>query len=236
MYAGAVDVSPASPDLLLGLQNPAGIGLSTGAFTDLRHDWAALLQAARAHSPRVAELSALSASELPSLVVFMRSHQALLGADYSVHAPSKGLGPSGLLFVGDELLDLQSLTPRLIIHPDAIGQGLPISRRLGSVVTLENMDARKLAGQDVAGMQALFESLPDAGFCLDVAHAWSVDPTMTLAHDLLDAFSSRLVQVHLSGITQDGHHCPLTQGQLDAYQAVLSRCHSVPWILESALA
>jgi hypothetical protein len=218
------------------LHNPSGIGLSTGIFTSLRHDWVALMTAVRSHNPRVAELSALSASELPSLVSFMRSHPGLLGGEYSVHAPSKDLGPQGLLFVADLLLELPALTARIVVHPDVIGQSLPVLLRLGAALTLENMDSRKTQGASVASLEELFQDLPLSRFCLDVAHAWSIDPSLKLAHNLLDAFENRLAQVHLSGITKDGHHCPLTQSQLDTYRPVLARCLSVPWILESLLA
>jgi hypothetical protein len=231
-----VDLSPSTPSELRPLlDNPSGVGLSTGAYADLRGDWPALFAAVGSLSPQVAELSALSASELPPLVAFMLAHPDLLGPQYSVHAPSKGLGPLGLLAVADSLLRLSPLTPRIIVHPDAIGGGLSILHLLGDKVALENMDSRKSLGRSTASMQDLFDRAPRARFCLDVAHAYSIDPTLALAHELLDAFNDRLVQVHLSGIDADGHHQPLSLPQLDAYRPVLARCHHVPWILESHL-
>jgi hypothetical protein len=218
------------------LSNPAGVGFSTGVYGLLRGDWRALTQAVRLHNPQVAELSALSMDGLPSLVAYLRAHPEGVGQEYSVHAPSKGLGPDGLLLVQDDLLALTGLTSRIVIHPDIIGRGLDVLRTLGQAVVLENMDARKAHGQDVATLRALFGLLPQSRFCLDVAHAWSIDPSMVLAHALLDAFEDRLAQVHLSGIDSQGHHCSLAEGQLDAYSPVLARCHSVPWILESHLA
>ena len=238
-YTKAVEISPSDPtppSLSPFLDNPSGVGFSTGAYTSLRGDWPALVSLARSTSVLVAELSALDAKELPSLVSFMRSLPEMLGPQYSVHAPSKGLGPLGLLAVADSLLALAALTPRIIVHPDAIGGGMSILHLLNDKITLENMDSRKPLGQTVASMQDLFDKIPQARFCLDVAHAWSIDPSLVLAHALLDAFASRLAQVHLSGITPDGHHCPLTATQLEAYAPVLARCHSVPWILESTLA
>lgn len=235
-----MDLTPEHPSnpnpLIPGLSNLAGIGFSTGAYTSLRSDWPALLAVARSFNSTVFELSALSASELPSLVAFLYAHRESLPADFSVHAPSKDLGPTGLLAVAHDLLALSPLVPRIVIHPDAIGSSQDVLRLLASKIALENMDARKPLGQDVASLRSLFALYPQARFCFDVAHAYSVDPTLDVAHQLLDAFSDRLVQVHVSGITKDGHHCPLTTTQLGAYQNVLARCHVVPWILESPLA
>ena len=50
----------------------------------------------------------------------------------------------------------------------------------------------------------MFEALPRAGFCLDIAHAAAIDPSMRLAHELLDAFGPRLHQVHLSALDVNG--------------------------------
>ena len=86
---------------------------------------------------------------------------------------------------------------------------------------LENMDDRKATGRTADEIEPFFEELPDAGFCLDVAHAWSIDPTMTVAHELLDRFRSRLRHVHLSSLS-DGHHVPVAPAT--------NRCLRTCWI------
>jgi sugar phosphate isomerase/epimerase len=82
----------------------------------------------------------------------------------------------------------------------------------------------------------VFADHRDAGFCLDVAHAWTNDPSLRLGHDLLDALGDRLRQLHVSGIERDGTHRPTTQADLELYRPVLDRCEGVPWILESVFA
>ena len=94
------------------------------------------------------------------------------------------------------------------------------------------MDARKPSGRTVAELAPLFAALPEAGFCLDVAHAHTVDPSMALAADLLDAFRARLREVHLSSI-RDGGHVTLTPEDERAFAPHLDRCRDVPWILEA---
>ena len=50
------------------------------------------------------------------------------------------------------------------------------------------MDDRKGTGRTADEIEPFFEALPDAGFCLDVAHAWSIDPTMAVAHEAARPF------------------------------------------------
>ena len=105
-------------------------------------------------------------------------------------------------------------------------------RTLGTRLVLENMDDRKTTGRVGEQMESFFEELPDAGFCLDVAHVRAVDPTMDAAHELLDRFRARLRHVHLSSL-DDGHHVPLTEDDERLFAEVLNRCRDVPWILEA---
>jgi sugar phosphate isomerase/epimerase len=108
-----------------------------------------------------------------------------------------------------------------------------VFRRLGTRLVLENMDGRKSSGRTAHELDLVFEQLPDAGFCFDIAHACSVDPSMGVATDLLDRFRSRLRQVHVSSL-EDGHHVPLTYDDEERFAAILDRCRDVPWILEAA--
>src|SRR5450755_1341517 len=103
---------------------------------------------------------------------------------------------------------------------------------LGTRLVLENMDDRKATGRTADEIEPFFEELPDAGFCLDVAHAWSIDPTMDVARELLDRFRSRLKQVHLSSLSA-GHDVPLWAEHEELFADVLDRCRDVPWILEA---
>jgi hypothetical protein len=69
----------------------------------------------------------------------------------------------------------------------------------------------------------------------EVAHAWAVEPKLSVAHELLDAFGDRLQQVHVSGIDAPGTHRTTTRTDLAAYDPVLRRAPEAPWIFESEL-
>ena len=98
------------------------------------------------------------------------------------------------------------------------------------------MDAVKSFGKDTADLSETFAAFPEAGFCLDVAHVWTNDPTLALGHELLDAHAGRLRQLHVSGIEPDGTHRPTTAADLELYAPLLARCAGVPWLLEAELA
>jgi sugar phosphate isomerase/epimerase len=119
----------------------------------------------------------------------------------------------------------------VVAHPDALFD-TGAFRPLGSRLVLENMDDRKNTGRTADELEAFFEELPDAGLCLDVAHARSIGPTLAVAHQLLDRFRARLRHVHLSSLI-DGHHVPVAPGDESLFAEVLDRCRDVPWILEA---
>jgi hypothetical protein len=98
------------------------------------------------------------------------------------------------------------------------------------------MDARKDDARTVAELARYFDALPDARFCFDVAHAQLNDPSLRLAHELLDAFGDRLAEVHVSSIEPDGDHVPLRAPDAEAFLPVLERCAGVPWVLEAPAA
>ena len=95
------------------------------------------------------------------------------------------------------------------------------------------MDVQKPGGRDVAELESYFDALPQARFCLDVAHVETVDPTMELAHAFLDAFGERLCELHVSGIDANCRHVELALADVERYEPVLHHCRHVPWILES---
>ena len=90
--------------------------------------------------------------------------------------------------------------------------------------------ARAYTADQLAG---LFDELPEAGLCFDVAHAKSVDPSMEEGARILDAFGDRLRHVHLSSLDSTCHHVPLTAEDESLFAPLLSRCRDVPWILEA---
>jgi sugar phosphate isomerase/epimerase len=118
------------------------------------------------------------------------------------------------------------------MHPDTIVDA-ELYTALGSRLVLENMDARKQVGQTADALAELFKLLPAAGFCFDIAHAHSVDESMVIASELLDAFAPRLRHLHLSSLSDDLHHVPLTDDDAQCFTPLLMRCRDVPWILEA---
>ncbi len=182
------------------------IGISTGVFEASRGDWPALVDQACNVSTFAVELSALSGDELPGLISYLLGKPRLPFRYVSVHAPVKHEGLEEPALV-EQLTELPLWVRSIVAHPDALTD-VGTFRSLGTRLVLENMDDRKNTGRNAEELETFFEELPDAAFCLDIAHAWSIDTTMAVAHELLDRFRSRLRHVHLSWLS-DGHHVPV---------------------------
>lgn len=211
--------------------NAGLVGPSTGYMVGARGDWPRLVAAAESCSLDVVELSALSARELPSLLAFLRDAGDLPFGHVSVHGPSKGWeGTAAALATA--LSSIPSQIDGVVLHPETLGDASAFAE-LGGRLRLENMDTRKRDARTVDELARYFELLPEARFCFDVAHAQLHDPSMGLAHELLDAFGSRLAEVHVSSIRPDGEHVPLGAADAEAFLPVLARCAGVPWVLEA---
>lgn len=217
---------------LLGL-NPGRIGASTGYMRGARGDWPRLVAAAETLSDDVVELSALSARELPGLVAFLDDAPSLPFGQISVHGPSKGWSGSPAELAAT-LAALPTDVHGIVMHPETL-QDPAAYAALGARLRLENMDSRKPDARTADELARFFAALPDARFCFDVAHAQLHDPSMELAHELLDAFEDRLAEVHLSSIRPDGTHLPLQPEDAERFLPVLERCAGVPWVLEAPL-
>jgi sugar phosphate isomerase/epimerase len=213
--------------------NPGMIGVSTGYMVGARGDWPRLAAAAEVLSDDVVELSALSARELPGLVSFLDDVPELPFRHVSVHGPSKGWDGSAEA-LAEALAELPDCVEGVVMHPETLGDARAFAA-LGRRLRLENMDTRKSDARTAAELVRYFEALPAARFCFDVAHAQLHDPTMALAHELIDAFADRLVEVHLSSIQPNGAHVPLRPEDAEAFLPVLGRCVGVPWVLEAPL-
>lgn len=226
----ALDDRPATPATVLGAHHP--VGASTGYLRDAG-DWPAQVRAAIAVSPFAAELAALSLPEFAGLEAWLHTLPPLPFRYLSVHAPTKALDGDEAGLVA-RLAGLPAAVRSIVVHPDVIVDPDAYAR-VGSRLVLENMDTRKAFGQSADDLAGLFAVLPEAGFCLDVAHVSAVDPTMELAHELLDRFGRRLRQLHVSSLV-DGEHVPLTAQDAERFQPVLRRCVDVPWVLEAPAA
>jgi hypothetical protein len=198
---------------------------------DLRGDWPAQVSRAWELSPAAIELSALEEEQLDGLADYLASRPRLPFRYLSVHGPAKGRALRERALVA-RLKDLSALVAGIVMHPDTIEDASPY-RTLGRKLVLENMDARKEDGRTADEVAKWFAELPAAGFCFDIAHAWSIDDTMGRGVELLDAFRSRLRQLHVSSLSPELHHEPLTEEHEELFMPLLQRCLDVPWILEA---
>jgi hypothetical protein len=177
------------------------------------------------------ELSALREPELQPLVDSAELLPVSKFAYVSFHAPSafKNLRE-------DQVVALLARLPAhwpTVVHPDLIHDP-EIWATLGTRLCLENMDLRKRTGRTVDEMQAAFDALPAAGFCLDLGHARQIDPTMGIALEMLQRFGSRLRQLHVSEVGTFGDHRRLGFLARTAFRRVVRYIPAdVPVILES---
>ncbi len=206
------------------------IGFSTGAlaYADFRQG----LSIIRAHNLRTAELSALRENELEPLIESMDDLD-LGDLDYvSFHAPSK----LRTLSENKVIKLLERPAERnwpLIVHPDVI-ERFDRWAVFGELLCIENMDKRKPIGRTARELALLFEKLPQASLCLDLGHVRQVDPTMSVALEILERFGARLRQLHVSEVNTNSQHDRLTFETALAFQKICASIpQSIPVILES---
>jgi hypothetical protein len=193
-------------------------------------DWPALIAHATSCSEEALELSALALADLDSAVPYLRRSPPGI-RHLSLHAPLE-LPDGGEQELASRLSDVESRLSAVVVHPHILEEPGRLAP-LGEHLALENMDVQKPSGRDVAELEPYFAELPEARFCLDVAHVKTVDPSMELGHTLVDAFGERLCELHVSGIDDECAHVAFTLADIELYEPVLRRCRRVPWILES---
>lgn len=206
------------------------IGFSTGALS--RGDFAAALAMLEGKGTNAIELSALRISELDPLLRAIDSLRLDAFQHVAFHAPSRldGRSERELATLIAEAIPHHWL---VIVHPDIICD-CSAWEPIGSRLCIENMDKSKPTGRTAAELMPLFECLPDAALCLDLAHARQIDPTMSQAAELIATLGDRIAQIHLSDINASGRHLPLTSAAIYACQKVVPLLRrQVPVIIES---
>jgi hypothetical protein len=206
------------------------IGFSTGSLA--HGDFLSALDMLEGSSANAIELSALREFEFEDLISFLGKLNLSQYKYISFHVPSKLINYSE-----QELISLlQKVIERelnIIVHPDII-QDARLWKSLGSYVCIENMDKRKLIGRTSADLDEIFTWLPDASFCLDLAHARQVDPTMIETVMMLKKFGNRLKQIHLSDVNSRSFHEPLNLQALISYKLIAYLIDkNIPIILET---
>lgn len=211
------------------LREHPNTGYSTGSFADTRGDWETAFARAEDFSRNVVELSVLSQDELGSLADFLITFDDIVQIKHlSLHAPAKDLNGHERRRVALTAAVASMGVESVIVHPDVVGSMSVYAEAFGHKLVIENLDSRKNCAQTAADIKVPRE----AGFCLDLAHVKTVDPSMSEAHRMLDKFGDRLRQIHISSIDAAGHHIALTKADFELYGPVLEFCEHVPWVLE----
>ena len=208
------------------------IGFSTGALAlgDFR---AALAMLKNKHTEAV-ELSALRDHEVEPLMAALPDLD-LVGFTYvSVHVPSKFKQLTERQ-VSDLLRPCIERRIPVVLHPDVI-EDVECWKPFGALLCIENMDRRKSTGRLVGELEPFFSKLPQATFCLDIAHANQIDTTMGEARSMIGLFGQRLRQIHISEIDEQGRHHRVSLVTILATNRIAKLINrDIPVIIESQI-
>jgi hypothetical protein len=205
------------------------VGFSTGALA--RGDFRRALELLSRYETSVVELSALRLDELEPLVEALPHLDLRQFSFISIHVPTLfAFEREGSVI--ERLILLAEMGYPLVVHPDTIFTPRRWEQ-FGDKILIENMDKRRPVGRNVTEMSKLFTLLPDARFCFDVGHARQVDPSMTEASLLLQAFGRRLAEVHISEVNTASRHDPISWNAVIAFRSIARYIpEEVPIILE----
>lgn len=232
------------------------IGYSTGAIEG--KNLLEKVKLIKAAGCKAIELSALRMWELPELELNLTQEVCdLISSSFSyvsVHLPKETLCVSDEVCVGNCITAIDYLLPvnSFVMHPDGI-INFPSWKLMGPKLVIENMDRRSAFGKTHESLNLIFKALlPEAGFCLDVAHAYDsnwypredIKSPVQLDQDRKFHFQDRLRQVHLSGLLL-GKHTRLGDPALkmhsskvavkDAVRRLSKLDNPPPFILESPI-
>ncbi len=206
------------------------IGFSTGAIA--MSDFRSALRILEEFETAAVELSALRFHELPPLAEAAFALDLNRYVHVSFHAPSD-FAAADERHVTGILLRIAERGWPVVVHPDAIVDW-SLWTPFGDRLLVENMDPRRSLGRGVAELIRVFDRLPDARLCFDIAHARQVDTSMLEAFLVLERFSDRLGQVHVSELDAFCRHRRLSRGGIAALREVSSLIpHHVPAIIEA---
>jgi hypothetical protein len=209
------------------------IGFSTGAVAG--GDFSSAL-ALLVNQPGIdsIELSALRLHEVEPLLRAIPNMDLNRYSYISFHAPSS--------FPAEEeaplVAALTQFVPKewpIVLHPDTIHEA-GLWSALGNRVAIENMDRRKSTGRTAGELRSVFSLLPDARFCFDIGHARQCDTSMAESYRILEAYGSRLTQLHVSEVNSASQHDPISYATKLGFQSIahLIPAH-VPLIIESRI-
>jgi len=87
----------------------------------------------------------------------------------------------------------------ILFHPDLVDDSSWLSKKIGSRLAFENMDAKKSFGKTVEDLEKIFTQVPNAKWVCDVNHIYTIDHSMRLTDEFHNNFKDRLCHYHLSG-------------------------------------
>jgi hypothetical protein len=207
-------------------------GFSTGALE--RGNFRKAVSWMQASGIQALELSALRYDELKPLIDGLDELPLESFSYISLHAPSS-FPESKENEVVNLLLPVSRRGWNIIVHPNVIYTP-KLWAPLGKRLLIENMDRRKPMGRTAEELGKLFNELPDAQLCLDVAHARQLDTSLRLLWEILCSFGDRIREVHISELDSFCRHQPMSNGAVRDYQRVAGCINSnAPVIIESML-
>lgn len=208
------------------------IGFSTGALE--RGNFKSAIKWLLENNMRSVELSALRIEELEPMVNSLITLPIAKFHYVSFHAPSS-FPKEAETRVVQLLSNIADRGWNIIVHPDVI-YNYSMWKPFKSQLLIENMDRRKPIGRTAYELGKIFEMLPDARLCLDVAHARQMDTTLTLLSEIISRFSNRIAEIHISELDSWCQHQPMSAGAVKDYQNFAGRINStLPVIIESML-
>lgn len=208
------------------------VGFSTGALE--KGNFRRAVEWLLREDVQSVELSALRFEELEPLVNALSGLPVDRFSYVSFHAPSSF--PAELEDRVVELLEVvRDRGWNVVVHPDVI-RTPALWRRFGTQLLIENMDRRKAVGRSARELESIFEQLPDARLCLDLAHARQLDTTLTVLRGILRQFSSRVAEIHISELDSRCSHQPLSCSAVKDYKSLAGELNAEwPIIIESML-
>lgn len=197
------------------------IGFSTGALAFSNFDVS--LSLLKGKLVTALELSALRAHELPLLVASLDRLDLSGFAYISIHAPSAYEKEDEREIV-KQLRQFARNNWPIVLHPDAV-HSFEHWDGFGHLLNIENTDKRSSKGRTATELQEVFNKMPDASLCFDIAHAYQIDPTMKEAALILNLFGERIGQLHVSEVNAQGKHKRLSSRAIRAYKEI---SHLIP--------
>lgn len=210
------------------------IGFSTGALARGDFRRAIHLQELYAEEARALELSALREDELAELLDAIPQLDLRNFEYVSFHAPSSRVQFSEHELIS-RLAEVSQHVRYIIVHPDIIDK--PSAwEPIQDFIVLENMDQRKAGARTAIEMKQFFDALPKARFCFDIGHARQVDPSLSVAVELLRAFADRLSEIHISEVDAASRHVAISTAAMSSYRRIASLIpKEIPVIIESSV-